>query len=275
VGGFVLAPATHADEIDTDHLFSFNAGTDTGDPGKKEIQASLAGGLGRSGGSYSALKGELSFQYTPVRDLVLGLSAPLTYHGIDNVPGMENRSAAAFGGMAFSLAYRLLDRVATGLGVAVSAEPHWVRVDDNTGEPINGYGVGFVLAADKELIPARLVGVINLGYEPEAARSRLADNWSRENAMGLGGGLMLKLRDNVFAGIEARYLRRYETLDFSAFSGQAFFLGPNISMTLSERSWLTVGWSAQIAGHTADGSGALDLVNFNRHEVRVAFGTKF
>jgi hypothetical protein len=41
------------------------------------------------------------------------------------------------------------------------------------------------------------------------------------------------------------------------------------------KSWLTVGWNAQIARHTADNGVALDLIDFSRHEFRLALGTQF
>lgn len=265
--------AAQAAEIDTNNFFSFNMGTDVGDPGEKEIQAGFDSRFGRRAGSYSALAGTLSLQYTPARNFQLELSAAGVSHRIENVPGMDDRHATAFGGLSFAATYRLLDREKTGLGLAVMAEPFWARVDDDTGEPINGYGAEFTLAMDKEIVENRLVGVFNVSYAPAASQSRLDATWSHENLFGLSGGLMLRLGDNVFGGIEARYLRQYETLGFSGFAGEAFYLGPSLSVSLSKNAWLTVGWNAQIAGRAANESGALDLTNFSRHEVRLAFGT--
>jgi opacity protein-like surface antigen len=275
LAGFVLNPPVHADEIETDHLFAFNSGTDVGNPGEKEIDAGFTGRFGRSSGTYAAIENEISLQYTATRDLAFTLTAATDYHRIENVPDMDDRNAAAFGGLSFNITYRLLGRAMSGIGLAVSAEPRWSRVDDDSGEPINGYGSQFTIAADSEIISDLLVGVFNVSYEPERSQSRVDDTWSQQNTLGFGGGLMLKLRDNVFAGLEARYLRRYDSLDFSAFAGHAFYLGPAVSLTLSEQAWLTLGWNIQVAGRSADGDGALDLVNFDRHQARLAFGISF
>jgi hypothetical protein len=275
LAGFVFVPTAGAEGIDTDHLFAFNVGTDIGNPGEKEVDVGFAGRFGRNGGAYAAIESELSFQYTTTRDLVLQLAANGAYHRIKDVPGMDDRNAAAFAGLSVGLSYRLLDRARNGLGLAVSAEPSWTRVDDDTGEPVNGYSSEFVLAGDFEIVPNALVGVLNLSYEPEVSQSRADGSWSRQNTAGIGGGVMLKLREHVFAGIEARYLRRYGTLDFSSFTGQAFYLGPTVSITLTENTWLTFGWSTQAVGRAVGEPGTLDLVNFDRHRVRLAFGTTF
>ena len=256
-------------------MFSFNAGSDIGDPGEKEIQAGFFGRFGKAGGTYSALTSELSFQTTPMPNLQIGMAASASHYTIENVPGLANRNTTAFNELSFGLAYRLLDRAASGLGLTISAEPHWSRVDDVTGEPVNGYGVDFTLAADREIVPNRIVGVVNLLYQPEVDQSRLDGAWSRETVAGLGTGLMFRAGENIFVGVESRYLRKYDALDFSAFAGHAFFLGPSLSIALSKNAWLTAGWSAQIAGRAADAGGSLDLVNFSRYEVRAAIGTQF
>ena len=275
----VLAQAAHADEdasaFDTDHLFAFSTGTDMDEPGTKELDAGITGRFGRNGGSYRAYEGELSFQYTAARNLQLQLAALGAYHRIKDVPDMDDLDRAAFGGLSAGVSYRLLDRATNAFGLAVSAEPYWTRVDDDSGERVNGYGSEFTIAADRELLPNLLVGVLNVSYEPEKTKSRVDGTWSRQNTTGLSGGLMLKLFDHVFAGAEARYLRRYDSLDFSAFAGRAFYLGPTVSITLSKNAWLTFGWSAQVAGRAADDDGALDIVNFDRHQGRVAFGVSF
>ena len=273
-------PAAKADDagvaaFDTDHLFAFNAGSDFDEPGSKEIAAALTGRFGRSGGTYRADEGEVSLQYTAARNLQLELAARGTYYRIRGVPDMDNLDRAAFGGLSLGVSYRLLDRATHGFGLAVSSAPYWTRVDDDSGERVNGYGSDFVLAADAELVPKVLVGVLNFIYEPEQTKSRVDGSWSRENTAGIGGGLMFKLKDNIAVGLEARYLRKYDSLDFGAFAGQAFYLGPTLSVSFSDDAWLTVGWSAQIAGRPAGEDGALDLVNFERNQARLAFGVKF
>jgi hypothetical protein len=281
VVALVVAPPARADDddaggaFDTDHLFAFNNGTDMDKPGTKELDAGITGRFGRNGGTYRAYESELSFQYTAAPNLQLQLAASGTYHRIQDVPDMDDLNMAAFDGLSVGLNYRLLDRATHAFGLAISAEPYWTRVDDDTGERVTGYGSEFTVAVDKELLPNILVGVLNASYEPESSKSRLDGTWSRQNTTGLSGGLMLKLSDKVFAGAEARYLWRYDSLDFSDFAGRAIYVGPTISVAFSESAWLTLGWSTQISGRAAEDDGALDLVNFERNQARAAFGISF
>jgi hypothetical protein len=139
-----------------------------------------------------------------MRNVDIGMALSAVSHNIKGLPAIDDRNTFAFNGLSFGLTYRLMDRPVTGIGLAISAEPWWVRVDNTTGEPINGYGAEFVLAADREIIPDRLVGVLNLRFEPQVAQSRFDGKWSRESMIGGGGGLMIKLQDT---GLEGRYLR--------------------------------------------------------------------
>ena len=108
----LAAPMVRADELDTDHMFSFNAGSDIGDPGEKEIQAGFSGRFGKASGTYSALTPELSFQTTPMPNLEIGVAASASHYTVGKVPGLVNRNTTAFNELSFGLAYRLLDRAA-------------------------------------------------------------------------------------------------------------------------------------------------------------------
>jgi hypothetical protein len=51
--------------------------------------------------------------------------------------------------------------------------------------------------------------------------------------------------------------------------------GPEFYVRLSESAWIAAGWNIQVAGHAVGAPGALDLANFERHEVKVRFGQAF
>ena len=76
-------------------------------------------------------------------------------------------------------------------------------------------------------------------------------------------------------GGEARYLRRYEGIGLEAFAGEALFVGPTAYFQLSERSRLTLAWSFQAWGRSAQSASPLDLVNFERQQARMVFGVNF
>jgi hypothetical protein len=264
-----------AGQIDTEHLFGFTIGTDIGDVGEKEIEAGTTARVGKRSGSYTALSQTLSFEYTPARNLRLEVTAAGAYHAIVGVPGLDDRRQGAFEGLSFDVRYRLLDRAHAPFGLAINVEPHWGRVDETSGEPVDRHGVDLTLAVDKELVPNRIVAAFNLLYMPEVSRSRVDGTWSRESTVGVATALMVQIRPGIFVGTEARYLRSYEGLGLDRFEGHAFFFGPTVYAKLSKHSWIALAWSAQVAGRSVDETGALDLVNFERHQATLKFGVTF
>jgi hypothetical protein len=264
-----------ADKIDTEHLFAFTIGTDPGELGEKEIEGQSTGRFGKRDGSYTGLSQVLSAEFTPVENLRLEVSAASIYHDIAGVSGLDDRRRGGWQALSVDVRYRLLDREQTSFGLLIDAEPRWGRIDETSGEPVDQYGIDLVIAIDKELVPNRVVAAFNALYGPEVSRSRVTGITSHESFVGFSTALMTQVRPGVFVGAEARYLRRYEGLGLDRFAGHAVFLGPTIYANLSERSWIAVGWSTQVAGRTANEPGWLDLTNFERHQARLLFGFTF
>jgi hypothetical protein len=267
--------AAHAGGIETEHLFGFTLGTDLGDVGEKEIESATTARIGKRGGFYSALSQALSLEYTPTQNLRLEVTAIGTRYDIVGVPGLDERRQVAFDGLSFDMRYRLLDRAHAPFGLTINAEPHWGRVDETSGEPVDRYGVDLALAVDKEIVPDRVVAAFNLLYMPDISRSRIAGLWSRQATVGVATALMSQVRPGIFVGAEARYLRSYEGLGLDSFEGHALFLGPTVHAKLSERSWITLAWSFQVAGRSVEDMSSLDLTNFERHQATLKFGVSF
>ena len=267
---FVWPPLpVRADKIDTEHLFAFTIGTDPGELGEKEIEGQSTGRFGKRDGSYTGLSQVLSAEFTPVENLRLEVSAASDIAGVS---GLDDRRRGGWQALSVDVRYRLLDREQTSFGLLIDAEPRWGRIDETSGEPVDQYGIDLVIAIDKELVPNRVVAAFNALYGPEVSRSRVTGITSHESFLGFSTALMTQVRPGVFVGAEARYLRRYEGLGLDRFAGHAVFLGPTIYANLSERSWIAVGWSTQVAGRTANEPGWLDLTNFERHQARLLFG---
>ena len=268
-------PQTKGSEIDTEHLFGFNIGTDIGAVGDKEIESELDGRFGKRTGSYGALSPMLGFEFIPADNLRLEASAAAAAHEIAGVAGLDDRRQAAFQGLAFEARYRLLDRARSAFGLAIKAEPHWGQLDERSGAPVDLYGVDLAILADKELIPKRLIGVVNLLYQPEAIRSRITGAWARDTTAGASTGLMLHVRPDFFIGAEARYLRAYDSAGFDNFAGHALFLGPTTFAKLSQHWWTSAALSIQVVGRAVAAPGALDLRNFERYQAKFRLGYNF
>lgn len=262
-------------EIDTEHLFGFNTGSDVGEVGDREIENQLDVRFAKRTGAYAALTPMLGYEWVPIKNLRLEVSTSFAYHDISGVTGLDDRRQGAFQGLSFEMRYRLLDREKSAFGLTIDAEPHWGRVDETSGAPVEQYGIDLAILADKELVPDRLIGVLNLLYQPEAARSRVTGEWTRETTLGGSAGLMLHVRPGFFLGAEARYLRRYDGLGLDRFEGHALFLGPMTFAKLTEHWWLSTAVSVQVAGRAVDEAGPLDLVNFERVQGQFRLGYSF
>jgi hypothetical protein len=264
-----------ANEVDTEHMFGFISGTDIGQAGDKELETETTGRWGKRTGSYTALSHMLTLEYTPFENVRLEMGTIQSYHDISGVPELDDLRRGAFEGVSLEVRYRLLSREQSRIGLTILAEPHWSRVDDTSGQPVNQYGVGLGLLIDKDFIPNRLIAALNLLCDPEAKRFQDMGEWSREVTYGVGVGLMNQTWPGVFVGAEARYLRQYESFGFNRFAGHAVFVGPNIFITAFERWRITATWTIQVSGAAAGDSSTLDLVNFERHQARLRIGYYF
>ena len=93
----------------------------------------------------------------------------------------------------------------------------------------------------------------------------------RESTLGVGAALAMQVMPNVFVGVEARKLRHYDGLGLNDFAAGAL-RRPD---PLRERYFLSAAWNVQVWGAVAGSSGALDLVNFERHQVKLRAGVSF
>jgi hypothetical protein len=271
----LIALPSRAAKIDTEHLFAFTIGTDTGELGEKEIEGQTDGRFGKRDGSYTGVSQTLSAELNPVQNFRMEVSGTSIYHDISGISGLDDRRRGDWQALSLDLRYRLLDRERAGFGLLVDAEPRWARIDEITREPVDQYGIGLTLAVDKELIPNRVVAAFNALYEPETSRSHETGVTTHVSTLGLAASLMLQIRPSLFVGGEARYLRRYEGLGLDTLSGHALFVGPTVYANLSQRSWIAIGWSIQVAGRSIEDPGWLDLTNFERQQARLLFGFTF
>jgi hypothetical protein len=273
----ILVPAHAGDgpAFDTENLFGFVVGTDIGNVGEMELETQTAGAFGKRSGSFAALSSAFSAEYTPARNLRMEIGALVDRHDISGVLDLDDVHRTRFQGVSFEIRYRLLERQQSGIGLALLAEPHWLRVDDTTGERVAQYGSEFAVLVDKELVADRIVAAFNLLYEPDAVQSRLSGMWSHEAVVGAGSGLMVQLQPGFSVGAEARYLMAFDSLGFNRFAGQALFIGPNVFYRASERLRITAAWNVQAAGKAVADPGTLDLTNFSRHQIRIRIGFQF
>lgn len=267
--------ATHAVDVDSEHMFGFTVGSDMGSAGEIEIEAESDSGMGKRAGRYLAAMNALQFKATITDRIRISPHVEFGHHAIAAVPGMADltRTDFAAGGVEFK--YRVLNRAGAPFGLTFGLDTSTGQIAAATGQRTRDYGLDFSAALDRELIADRLYGAINLMHAPSWARDPATRAWAQSSVSGVGAALVGRIGDGVYLGGEVRYLRAHESAGWSGFSGEAVFAGPSIFVMLAPRATMTVAWNAQIAGHAQGETGALDLKNFERHQVRVRFGFGF
>lgn len=255
-----------AAEVDTQFIFGFTQGADVGEPGEKEIEFGNDAAFGARGGTYAALVSQVRGEFAPVENLRIEIGLPFAYHDISGVAGLNDIRQGAYDGVEFEIRYRLLDRQHAPFALTLGMEPHFSRVDDISGQPVANYGAALSVAADREFLPDRLFGAVNLVYDPEVTRPEGAGPVQRQATLGVFGSVAAQVVPGVFLGTEARYLSTYDQFGLGQFSGQALFLGPTTFIRLSETAAVSAAWGIQVAGHAVDVPGSLDLTNFTRQQ---------
>jgi hypothetical protein len=270
-----LANGVHAEGIDTEHLFGFMIGTDVGTVGEREFQSQTTGRFSKDAGTYRAIGQELELEFVPANNFRIQMGTAFSSHDIVGVPGFEDRRQLAWQGVSVDFRYRFLDRDKASFGLTFAVETHADRIDETTAALVRSYGTDLTLAIDRELVPDFVVAALNLTYQPEWTRLAGTGAADQESTIGAAFAVMAQMRPGFFLGGEARYLRRYDGIDLEELAGQALFIGPTAYFKLSDRSRLTLAWSAQVWGRAAQPGSGLDLVNFERHQARLVFGFNF
>jgi len=271
----LASSAARAGDVDTQFIFGFTQGSDVGELREKEIESETMGRFGKTDGSYAVLTSQLRAEFTPAENFRFEVGAIVNYSSISGVSGLDDRSDVQFGGFALEGRYRLLNRRTAPVGVTISAEPHWTRIDDTSGELVANYGSEFVVAIDKELVADRIFAALNLRYDPEWTHVFSGDIWLQQSTLGISGALTAQVHEGVFFGIETHYVRGYDGITANAFLGDALFVGPTTYLRFSKSFAVSAALSIQVAGNAVNVPGPLNLRDFERLQARLRFEYNF
>jgi hypothetical protein len=264
-----------ADKFDSEHMFGFTTGSDIGEPHSTEVESETQGHICKRAGSYADFGTTFEYKSTLNDALRISPGASVTYHDISGVPGLDDRRQLAFQGLSVEFSYRFLDRQKAPFGFTLNVVPQWNRIDDVSGAPVEQYGAEIALLMDRELVADRLYGAFNVIYDPETTRVRGTGLWERDTTAGLAAALTAHIASNVFVGLEARYLRKYEGLSLDEFAGHALYVGPTFYIKVSDRWSIAGAWNVQAAGHAVGDPRAFDLTNFDRHQLKLRLSAEF
>ena len=258
-------------EVDTEHMFGFTEGSEIGEKGETEFMSETTGHFGKSRGSYSQVASTLEAKYTLTDRFRVSGAATFAYYDISGVPGMDDRRQASVQSISFGARYRLLDHQQAPFALTLSAEPRRGFVDEWTGAPADEIGAVFAALVDRELIHDRLYAAFDLSYEPERTRPEI----SRQATFGVGAAVTGLTAARVFVGVDVRYFRQYDGLPLNAFAGQALYLGPTFYANLGPHALISAAWETQVWGAVSGALAGLDLVHFDRHQVRLRLAVSF
>jgi hypothetical protein len=265
----------NAGDVDTQFIFGFTQGTDVGELGEKEIESETVARFGKADGSYAFLTSQLRAEVTPLDNIRFEVGAIVNYSAISGVSGFDNRNEVQFGGFVLGGRYRLFDRRRAPVGLTISAEPYWTRVDDTSGELVTSYGIEFVVAIDKELVENRLFAALNVRYEPEWTLASTGGAWAHESTLGISASITAQVDAGVFLGFETRYVRAYDGVGANVFLGDALFVGPTTYLRLAKNFTVSAALSIQVAGNAPNVRGSLNLGDFERLQARLRLEYSF
>jgi hypothetical protein len=253
-------------EAESKYMFGFLDGADIGNEGEMAFEYEATGSFQKRGGSYKAIEHEFEFEHVPTQNFAYELSAHVLTHAISGVEDLDDRNSTQFGGASGKLRYLILGRgPGSPIGLTISAEPEWARVDDVDGTATQSYSSEFRLVADTELITNRLYAALNLIYEPEFAKPADSGEWERSSSVGIGLGLTYRFTPTLALGVATEYDRAYDGLALQTFEGHALFVGPTLQLNITRKVLLAAAFMAQVAGHAVDDPRPLDLTNFERY----------
>jgi hypothetical protein len=262
-------------DIETKYIFGFTTGSGIGLEGEKEFTTDTISRFGKRDGHYAATETKYEFEFTPTQFIQIEFGALGSTHNIGGVTGLDDRSQVALGGAFAEFRYLAIERTSNNpLAVTLAVEPTVRRIDETSGEGVRNFEFETTINADLELMRNRLYAGFNLLYEPEVTRTAI-DETVREAKLGGSAALSLRIMPDVVIGGEVWYLRHYDDIGLSAFTGDTVMLGPTLFVRFTPKMFMTAAWNAQVWGREIGNPVSFNLAEFQRHRAKLKFAWEF
>jgi hypothetical protein len=258
-------------DVPGDDIFGFTTPTDLGNVGDSGFVNENDGRAGKRGGAYRALNVKYELGHTFASDWWAGVSMIAAANYSRNVLDIADVNQIAFDGFSFELAHRLLKRTASNpFAVTVSFEPRWGRVDGTSGLSANALNVAFKFFVDAVVVPEKLFWAANVHWTPHRAEDP-ADRtrWVSSSSILVSSALAYQMSNEVFIGVEARYLGAFESSLLAREVGHAIYVGPTLLWKVTDKVAFNTTVQPQVAGRSVANPGRqLDLDNFEKAQFR-------
>jgi hypothetical protein len=276
--------AAHAHGVETEDIFGFTLGSDTEAQGAMVLELENVASFGSRDQTYTSINSKLQFTYGVTDRFTASLGLLGGYWYIKNrPPGFSTTDTGEvvptayafpevnnyrFAGIGGELRLNILKRQENFVGLTLHTEPSYRMADEISGERGTGYGFENKLIIDKELVPDRLFGAINVIYDLESFKPYSNPSTEKASTFGLSGALTYQWFPGFFFGGEIRWLNAYEGMGLNNYQGQAVFLGPSLFWHFADNAYLSTAFSWQVAGNVRGQSSTIDLVNFQRQQLK-------
>ncbi len=168
-----------------------------------------------------------------------GFGVPSTAHDTDGY-----RSTRVDGG-SLEVIWRLSNPVTSPVGIGLSIEPTWGRLEDS---------IEFRILLQSNFLDDRLILAANLLYEPEKEKYDPAGGVIRNSMGDILYGASYRFASRWSGGFEGRFHTDHDGYRFDRKTQIANFIGPTLHYA-AEKFWVTAAWRHQISGRCfADGT---------------------
>jgi hypothetical protein len=254
---------------DTEHMFGFTEGSDIGHKGDLEGEVETIGRFGRQANAYSAVSTTPTLKYGVSDQFRVAPAVTVSSYNVSGFDGSDDRNRFSFDAVSAEFRYHPFDRTSAPMGLTFVATPFAGFTNPATGAPADRFGALFIAAVDRALIPGQLYDALNLVYQFERDRDLASGESVDGSILAFNAAASRRLLPWLYLGGEARYLRGFSGLALDALAGQAVYLGPVFYAPIAERVTLSGAWDVQAWGQATGVGGSLDLVNFERHQVKL------
>ncbi|WP_456685620.1 hypothetical protein [Bradyrhizobium sp. P5_C11_2] len=271
-------------DVDTEHLFGFTEGSDTGEKGEQEVLVDTISRFskrrdGPGSSTYRMLDTRFSYQFNPAERFSVELSAFCNLRRQRNIAELDDKAFGTFDGASVELKYQFLKGSAEQpLGLALELRPRFTRILPVEGNGANVFDMESLIQLDVQVVPAKIWYGSNISFEPAAGRQRGGSQGYRSSTFLWSNAVVGQVTEGTFVGPEVRYLRGYDGIFLNRLQSQAVLVGPVLHHRFTEKIWLTVAYVAQAWGRDTDPAYArrgLGLTQFERTNLRVKFGMEF
>lgn len=260
-------------------VFGFNTGSDVNDYGALSGSLVYNGSYGARYGRADGHLGTAQLSYGAYPCVEVG---PYVFAGAVNSKTFGVTSHGTQYGGGLELKYKFLGRDTHGIGATFDLLLQGAALNGSLYGPVglradSTYDTVYSFFFDKELIPGKLFGAINVGLDSNWLDAPASFNrgYIRSSTLRVGASLAYQVTDGVFVGAELDHYRKYDNVFFGDELGYATYAGPNVYWQATKNLSLSAAWDIQLAGKAKGIPGNLDVTNFAQQLVKAKIGYSF